>query len=158
MSNANRFVDGALGGWQLQDITVWRSGLPFTPTISKDQANTGVGSQRPIRIGSGKLAHPTLADWFDKTAFTVPAQYTYGNTLAYILEGDLYRQDDASIFKSFHISETSKVEFRAEFFNLANITSFNPPSTTTVDTSSGGIVTATSTNPRQIQFALKYYF
>jgi hypothetical protein len=54
--------------------------LPFTPTISRDVANTGVGGQRPNRIGSGVLANPTLDGWFDKSAFAEPAQYTYGNS------------------------------------------------------------------------------
>ena len=47
-----------LGGWQMQGIYIWRSGRPFTPTISSDRANTGVGGQRPNRIGSGELDEP----------------------------------------------------------------------------------------------------
>jgi len=42
-----------LGGWQVQTIINFRSGLPFTPTISRDVANDGVANQRPNRIGSG---------------------------------------------------------------------------------------------------------
>ncbi len=76
LSNANRFEGGLLGGWQVQGIVVLRSGRPFTPTISRDVANTGIGGQRPNRIGSGELANPTIAQWFDKTAFTLPANYT----------------------------------------------------------------------------------
>ncbi len=32
-------------------------------------ANTGVGGQRPDRVGSGELDDPTVEVWFDKTAF-----------------------------------------------------------------------------------------
>lgn len=167
MNNANGIVNGFLGGWQIQNITVLRSGLPYTPIISRDVANTGVGSQRPIQVGSGKLSHPTLADWFNQKDFVLPAQYTYGTSRAFILEGDMYRQYDVSIFKSFRITEGSRLEFRSEFFNLPNVTSFNPPSlaanstaapSAAIDTSTGGKILSTSTNPRQIQFALKYYF
>jgi hypothetical protein len=160
-------MDGLFGGWQIQNITVLRSGLPFTPIISRDVANTGVGSQRPIRIGSGNLQNRTLSHWFDQSAFVVPAQYTYGTSRAFILQGDMYRQYDVSVFKSFRVTEGSDLQFRAEFFNLPNVTSFNPPSlaagstaapSAAVDTSTGAKVISTSTNPRQIQFALKYYF
>jgi hypothetical protein len=123
--------------------------------------------QRPIRIGSGNLQNRTLAHWFDQSAFVVPAQYTYGTSKAYILQGDMYRQYDVSIFKTFPITESSSLQFRAEFFNLPNVTSFNPPSlaanstlapTAAIDTAAGAKVISTSTNPRQIQFALKLYF
>ena len=166
MSHANWLAAGVLGGWQVQNITVLRSGLPFTPTISRDVANTGVGSQRPVQMRSGKLQNRTLSNWFDQTAFAVPAQYTYGTSKAYILQGDLYRQYDVSIFKSFPVTEGTSFQFRAEFFNLPNVTSFNPPQTgpnsnsgnAPIDTATGGKIISTSTNPRQIQFALKYYF
>ncbi|WP_252263651.1 carboxypeptidase regulatory-like domain-containing protein [Paracidobacterium acidisoli] len=167
MNHPGRLMDAALGGWQVQNITVLRSGLPFTPIISRDVANTGVGSQRPIQIGSGKAQHPTLSKWFNQSAFEVPAQYTYGTSKAFILEGDMYRQYDVSVFKSFQITEGTNMQFRAEFFNLPNVTSFNPPSfsanstaapSATIDTASGAKILSTSTNPRQIQFALKYYF
>jgi Carboxypeptidase regulatory-like domain len=167
LPNANGWVNGALGGWQVQNITVLRSGLAYTPIISRDVANTGVGSQRPIQIGSGALQHRTLNDWFNQADFVLPAQYTYGTSKAFILQGDMYRQYDVSIFKAFPITEGSRLEFRAEFFNLPNVTSFNPPSlaanstaapAAAVDTSTGGKILSTSTNPRQIQFALKLYF
>jgi hypothetical protein len=79
----------------------------------------------------------------------------------------MYRQYDISIFKSFHVAEGSNLQFRAEFFNLPNIASFNPPSLTAnstaapsaaIDAATGRKILSTSTNPRQIQFALKYYF
>ncbi len=48
MNHANGFVNNTLGGWHLQTIIVLRSGTPFTPTISGDRANPGVGGQRPV--------------------------------------------------------------------------------------------------------------
>ncbi len=36
MANSNRFVDGVLGGWQVQTIIVLRSGTPYTPVVSSD--------------------------------------------------------------------------------------------------------------------------
>jgi hypothetical protein len=157
LSSANRFATGLLGGWQVQGIVVLRSGRPFTPTISRDVANTGIGGQRPNRIGSGKLDNPTLAQWFDKTAFTTPANFTYGNSGANILREDRFKNLDFSLFKQFQFNERTHLQFRAEAFNLTNTPSFSAPGTN-IDTAAGGVVTSTISAPRNIQFGLKLNF
>src|SRR5262249_43020621 len=101
---ASGFTNALLGGWQTQGILVIRSGRPFTPTIGADRANTGVGGQRPNRTGSGKLDNPTVEKWFDVSAFTLPAQFTYGNSGANILREDRFKSFDFSIFKQFRIT------------------------------------------------------
>jgi hypothetical protein len=157
LSNANRFTQSLLGGWQTQAIVVLRSGRPFTPTISRDVANTGIGGQRPNRVGSGMLAQRTLNNWFDKAAFTLPATYTYGNSGADILREDWFKDLDFSLFKTFQISESARLSFRAEAFNLTNTSSFAAPGTN-IDNASGGIVTSTASSPRNLQFAMKLTF
>ena len=159
MGNSSRFVDAALGGWQVQTIIVLRSGTPYTPVVSSDRANTGVGSQRPNLNPSGGSStfHRSLTSWFDKTKYVVAPQYTYGNLLANTLQSDAFRQYDASIFKDFAMPGESTLSFRAEFFNLPNTTSFNAPSST-IDASSCCTITSTSIPSRDIQFALKYNF
>jgi hypothetical protein len=162
--SGKRFLGGAgglanalVGGWQAQGIINFRSGLAFTPTISRDVANTGVGSQRPNRIGSGEAQNPTLDAWFDKSAFVEPAQFTYGTSGRNILRGDHQWNVDASLFKKFAVNGSSTIEFRAEAFNLLNSVYFSLPNTA-IDTAAGGRVTSTSNRSRQLQFGLKYLF
>jgi hypothetical protein len=160
MSSAGTIANGFIGGWQAQSIINYRSGLPFTPIISSDVANTGATNQRPIRIGSGKLDNPTIDAWFDKSAFVVPAQYTYGNSGRNILRGDHQWNVDFSIFKRFEVTGTSSLEFRAEAFNLLNSVYFDIPAAANrgIDNAAGGRITRTSNNARQMQFGLKYLF
>jgi hypothetical protein len=157
LSGASGILDALVGGWQAQGIVNFRSGTPYTPTISRDIANNGISNQRPNRIGSGELDHPTLNAWFDKTAFTVPSQYTFGNSGRGILRSDYQGVVNVSLFKQFSVTEGSKVQFRAEAFNLPNTAYFSAPNTR-IDTSTGGKVTTTSNDARQLQFALKYIF
>lgn len=154
---ANRWADGVIGGWQLQGILIFRSGVPFTVTMSRDVANTGVGGQRPNRIASGKADSPTLERWFDTTAFVAAPNFVYGNSGLRILSPDIIRTIDFSMFKQFRVTESSKLQFRFEVFNLPNTPSFAAPNST-LDTSTVGRVTATSTAPRQMQVAIKYNF
>ncbi|HEX4065218.1 MAG TPA: TonB-dependent receptor [Acidobacteriaceae bacterium] len=159
LSHANALTDGVLGGWQLQTILDLRSGIPYTPTVSGDRANTGVGSQRPNINARGCSSgfHRSLATWFNESCYVDGPVYTYGQVRAESLRSDVYRQYDASIFKNFAMPGESTLSFRAEFFNLSNTTTFAPPSGT-VDVASGARVTATSNTPREIQLALKYNF
>jgi hypothetical protein len=159
MANSSHFVNALLGGWQIQTIIVLRSGTPYTPVVSSDRANTGVGSQRPNLnpAGGSPTFHKSLSSWFDKTRYVVAPQFTYGQVKAFTLQSDAFRQYDASIFKNFALPREFVMSCRVEFFNLPNTTSFNAPSST-IDASSCCTVTSTSIPSRDIQLALKYNF
>lgn len=71
---------------------------------------------------------------------------------------------DFSVFKNNKIGENFNVQFRAEAFNMLNRTNFAIPSNPTntdlynaagVPSGSAGVLTATSTASRQLQFAVK---
>jgi hypothetical protein len=65
---------------------------------------------------------------------------------------------DISVIKNTKVTEGTRVEFRAEFYNIWNHPQFNDPTNNMVTTSSFGLITSASVPPRIIQFALKYYF
>ena len=157
LSNGNRLVEGIFGGWEVAGIYTARSGLPFTPTISSDRANTGVGGQRPNRTASGILDSPAPTQWFDVSAFAIPAQYTYGNSGRNILRGDGLVELDVTLEKNFNITEGTRLEFRAEAFNIANHPTFSNPNST-IGSAAAGTVTSTLNAGRILQGALKFYF
>jgi hypothetical protein len=141
--------------WELGSIFTMQSGLPFTPSISTDSANTGT-SRRPDRIGSGKLQDRTLNRDFDPTAFKVPASYTYGNSGRNILYARGFRNWDFITVRNFHIKEPAVLQFRAEFFNFTNTPAFGAPVTNIQSATVGRILSAGE--PRDVQFALKLLF
>jgi hypothetical protein len=157
LRDSNRFVNGVVGGWELAGIFTDRTGLPYTPTISSDRANTGISGEWPNRIGSGHLAHPTALKWFDTTAFTIPAEYTYGNSTRDILRSQGLVDLDMTLKKNFPFKESRDVEFRFESFNLANHPTFAAPNAT-IGSSSAGKVTSTLNANRIFQAAVKIYF
>lgn len=159
LNNTNGFVNAIVGGWQAQTILVMRSGTPYTPVVSSDRANVGVGSQRPNLnpAGGNPNFQKSLTTWFDKSRYVVAPIYTYGQVRANTLRAGTYNQFDGSVFKNFAMPGESTLSFRAEFFNFPNTVSFNAPNAT-IDAASGGQVTSTSNTSRSIQFALKYNF
>jgi len=75
------------------------------------------------------------------------------------VSGPGFKDLDFSIFKEVEVTETTRVQFRAEAFNVTNTPSFNLPSNTDfLDTANFGQSTSTRSNSREIQFALKYYW
>ncbi|MCY0672138.1 hypothetical protein OVX45_27700, partial [Klebsiella pneumoniae] len=58
-----------VGGWQISPIFEAQKGLPVTPTVNGNPANT-TGAQRPNRIGDGNLSRDQRSPdrWFDVSA------------------------------------------------------------------------------------------
>ena len=162
--------NGVLGGWQIAAVTTLKSGLPFTPTVSGDRANTGTGSQRP-NVNGKPFVPQNLSCWFYTSAnstcralfpnatdvFTVSAQYTIGTGGRNILRSDNLTQVDFSVLKDIPITEATRMQFRAEFFNIANHAVFNAPGAV-IDQGSAGQISSTVNSNRIIEFALKLIF
>jgi hypothetical protein len=157
LANTNRVVNGVFGGWEVAGIFMTRTGLPFTPTISSDNANTGVGGQRPNVVGDPSVANRTTSQWFNPAAFAIPTRFTYGNGGRNILRADGLQELDVTLKKNFIFTETRRLEFRAEAFNVTNTPTFSAPNAS-IGSTSAGIITSTLNAGRVLQGALKLYF
>ena len=164
-STGNRLADYVIGGWGINGFLTLTSGIPYYTCIPGDIANTGNSGngspgncyERLNVVGDPRLANPSIKEWFNKTAFAVPANYTFGDEGRNSLRADGYKDLDASVFREFPLGEERRVEFRAEAFNLTNTPSWGTPDGNYSD-STFGQVSATQTNARELQFALKVYF
>jgi len=155
-----RVTDLILGGWHLGGIVTVRSGFPFSPEMGYDPTNTGSqGLMRPDRIGNGSLGNPGPNLWFNINDFPVPTCNCFGNAGKNILEGPGERSADLSIHKFFALTESTKLEFRTEFFNAFNHAVFAQPDPFVTDgPGAAGVITSTVIPQRQIQLALKLQF
>jgi hypothetical protein len=152
-----------LGGWQVGGIVVAQSGTPFTATVNGNPANTSgaAGTARPNRIGDGNLSGSarSIDHWFDLTAFTVPAQFTYGNAGRNTLVSPGLVNLDGLVAKSFHFTETKVLEIRGEFFNLTNSAHFGRPNAVVnLPSSNPGAITTTISPNRQVQLGARILF
>ncbi|HTZ60869.1 MAG TPA: TonB-dependent receptor [Acidobacteriaceae bacterium] len=162
-----------LGGWIVNGILTLNSGPPqYIPCQITTTATTGT-CYADVIPGVSKYRSGGPAHYYNPAAFTEPpVATTIGNSnLAPLggsntqVNGPGYRDLDFSIFKEFRVTETTRLQFRAESFNFTNTPSFNLPTNTNfTDTVNFGQSTTTRGtgnnigNQRQIQFALKYYW
>lgn len=176
----NRLVEG----WQLSGITQLQSGNPIN-IAANIQALTGVvNTGRPDLIGDVTvIGRPE--QWFSNsvcdprvgcapgTVFALPVAagnvFHFGNLGRNVVIGPGFSNTDFSVLKNTKVTETVRVQFRAEVFDLFNHPNFGQPGRIAVvpppgQRSSFGVITNTRFPPgdsgssRQLQFAMKLIF
>lgn len=148
-----------LGGWQVNGILSFQGGTPLSISAN-NTSGLFAAATRPNNNGTSAKKTGRVQDrldaYFDKSVFSQPAAFTFGNTSRYIsdLRSDSMRNWDLSLFKEFRIKERFLTQFRAEYFNAFNTPVFGNPNTS-VTSGAFGVVTSQANSPRQIQFGLK---
>jgi hypothetical protein len=172
LSNVNGTLNNIVGGWGIDGVTTFQRGFPliFRNGQANDATLFGAGSRPNLLPGCHKSSAASgrarLNGWFNTGCFAAPADFTFGNEprVDSTLRSDGVDNFDVAAFKNLLLDREGRasVEFRVEFFNLFNRTQFAPPNTTCCSTNNAnfGVVTSTApgTNPRLIQFALKFLF
>lgn len=168
LSQAPRPVEFAATGWTASAILTVQSGFPFSPQLGYNPTGNG-DTRNPVRPNwnpafHGQLYPRTASQYFNPLAFLQPAIGTYGDVSRDSLTGPGLSELDFSAAKSSNLTEHLRLQFRAEFFNIVNHTNFLTPnevvytSATSGASPTAGLVTATSTTSRQVQFGAKLLF
>jgi hypothetical protein len=131
--------------------------MPSNPSVSGNPDNVPDNTDRPNRVGSGRVDNPTIDRWWDSTAFAKQSAYTFGNSGRNVLTAPGVATANLVTSKNTRIGETMRLEFRAEFFNFTNTPNFSAPSTTDVTNPNFGKIFSAST-PREMQFGVKFYY
>jgi hypothetical protein len=146
----------ALGGWQLSGVTTLQTGLPFNVVVQGDPAGIGLSNNQRPNVAGDVYAHTVRTQWLNPAQFSVPAAGTFGNLGPFALHYPFFNNWDASVQKSFRLTERIRTDFRAEFFDFPNHLSYTAVSST-VGSSNFGQVTG-ATDPRTMEFALRLSF
>jgi len=159
---ASGFVQGVLGGWQLNGITTIRSGFPFTVRSGRDNSLTGIGGDTADVSGDpdlpdGRSDGEKIQEFFDTSAFSQNDRGTFGTTGINSVRGPGFWNFDLAINKQFPITETKRLEFRTSFFNFFNNANFGSPNSN-LSSPAFGRITNVQGDPRVIEFGLKFFF
>jgi Carboxypeptidase regulatory-like domain/TonB dependent receptor len=172
-------------GWVASTIYTYRTGLPITAQLnaSGDNALNGFTSagnnpvpQRPDQIlnnvyaaNIGQSCSPApCVNYLNPAAVATPAIGTYGNMGIGTIRAPGFWEWDQSITREFPLRERTRLEFRAEAFNLTNSVRLGAPSSTVSGTygqitgdqptTGAGTGIGASSGARIIQFAMKLVF
>ena len=157
-----------VSGWTMSGIVSTQSGFPFTPQLGFNPTNNG-DTRNPIRPSvnpnfKGNVILGGAQKYFDPNAFILPTPGTYGNLKRDTLNGPGLSNFDASLKKDTALTEHLNLQLRAEFFNVFNHTNLSTPNAVVFTSASGipsptaGVITATASTSRQIQFGAKVLF
>lgn len=157
-------LDAVIGGWQVNGIYTFRTGLPSTASLSSGLVAATLNdgwTGRPNQIFPADLPpdQRTLGRYFNTAAFVAPAanSYVYGNAGRNTIRGPNFNNFDFSLFKNFRFAERFNLQVRSEFFNAVNHPNYANPGTS-FGTASFGTITSLTSNMRQIQFGMKLLF
>lgn len=170
LPNANGFANAVVGGWQLSGLFRMTSGFPVNVSNGAQwPTNWELGGQGlttgPVQTGRFKDPATGAVNVFSNgidaiNSFTspFPGQSGARNTI----RGDGFFNVDAGLSKRWIMpwSDKHSLQFRWEVFNVTNSNRFNiTTGSLFLDTSSTfGNYTGLITNPRTMQFALRYEF
>jgi len=168
LSHASAPVRLITRDWSVSAIAMLQTGFPFTPQLGYNPTGNG-DTRNPVRPNwnpdfHGRLYPKTVNQYFDANAFLPPATGTYGNVSRDALTGPGLSELDFSATRNAHLTERLGLQFRAEFFNILNHTNLLTPnpvvysSATSGISPTAGLVTATETTSRQVQFGAKLQF
>ncbi len=160
--NRNIILRELAGGWNISTRFTARSSTPVNVVSGADYALTGTPNQRPNVNGnpilpSDRSLSEKLAQWFDSTVFSKPANGTFGNLGRNALLGPGQNSLNAAMLKNFPFTHSNRryVQFRMEAFSLFNHPIFSNPGNSLA--SNLGKITSAS-GDRQLQMALKVVF
>lgn len=159
----SRVLHAVTENWRVSTLYQAQTGFPLTISVFGDTANSGtVLGDNPVRanvtgqpvFGPGTQ---TADRWFNPAAFATPAAYTFGNAGRNSVYGPGLQTLDLALDREFTITEKTKFQFRAEFFNALNHTNLGTPDRF-VNTPQFGTITEAATPGREIQLSARISF
>lgn len=158
----NKALNAMIGGWQHSGVFSVDSGLPYFVLLGSDNENIGTIPGRvnefPNMVTNPEANfNPTVSEWFNTSAYQLPAFGTAGQAGKHALYSSGEVNWDADLAKKWLFGEGRDLEFRADFFNLPNASTFSNPGYS-LGTSNFGEVNGVRQGGRAIQFGLKFHF
>lgn len=147
-----------ISGWQIAGLVRVQAGARVAVTqATNNNSSLGFAVQRPNRVSDpNRFEGRTVARYFDTAAFTTAPQFVIGNSSRNPVRGPGLQNADLMIGKTFQITDRTRLEFRAEAFNVSNTPPLNDPNGSFGGAAFGSITSAG--NPRVFEFVGKIHF
>jgi len=158
------WLSKALADMEVRLVFTFQTGRPFTVALLPDVDNSNTGrsnlgfgnNDRPDVNGDTSLDKGTDDEWFDTSAFSMPAFGTFGNSGRNAYRGPGYSNLNVALVKPIRFGLTRTVELRLEAFNLLNRINYGLPDAFFGSPTFGRILSAQ--DPRRFQIGIRAVF
>ncbi len=152
----NGLIGKLLGNWQISGLLKGTSGQVLDLSSGVDTGFIGRAGRPDQVLGDPYPAAQNRAHWLNTAAFARPATGSVGNMSRGTPRAPGSINFDMALARTFRLREKQTFQFRAEAFNAPNLTNLLLPATALNSNLFGRITTAS--DPRILQFAVKYVF
>ena len=149
-------------GWTLSGILRRQSGQPLTITSGVDRNVDGISGDRADIVGDPELDHgrpeeELTAQWFNTSAFALPALGADGTASRNIVDGPGLTTFDMGLFKDVGLGGSFMLQLRAEATNLFNTVNYSNPGVALNAPATFGVI-RTADDMRRIQLGARLIF
>jgi len=184
--DVSRWVDYAIGGWQLNAIYTLQGGTPFSITASGNPSSTRADVKGPFHVNPGNITNYVAETYQSQTCGT--KSYKVGDGPFFgplttsglgsaglpcptgiflapgtsgrdMVRGPGFSNIDFALFKNFEVTERVRGQFRVQAYNLTNTPHFSNPYDTNLNDGHIGAINSVLTNSwRQVELAMRFTF
>jgi hypothetical protein len=166
LSSARGPVNHMLGGWALNAIQTYRRGTPIgigggpaLPLFGGGNRPNWISNDVRTSVSMGSF-DPARDRYLNLAAFSQPANFTIGNSPRVLpnVRTPFFLNEDFSVFKNVHFTESMFLQLRGEFYNVMNRVVFGGPANNINNPATFGVIGGQANTPRLVQLAAKFIF
>jgi hypothetical protein len=158
--NTQNWASRTFGDWSFSGNVTVASGTPFTARVIGSLSDINSGTNGTLRANYNgqpiNISNPTISQWFNTAAFTVPIAGTFGDSGRNMIIGPGTFNVNTSLSKSIPIKDNRSFEFRATATNLFNHVNYSVIDTVVNSPTFGQVTSVGSMRKMQIQTQFRF--
>jgi hypothetical protein len=158
--NTQNWASRTFGDWSFSGNVTVAGGTPFTARVIGSLSDINSGTNGTLRANYNgqpiNISNPTISQWFNTAAFTVPIAGTFGDSGRNMIIGPGTFNVNTSLSKSIPIKDNRSFEFRATATNLFNHVNYSVIDTVVNSPTFGQVTSVGSMRKMQIQTQFRF--
>ncbi|HEX9366244.1 MAG TPA: hypothetical protein VF921_06440, partial [Vicinamibacterales bacterium] len=148
------------GGWRGSANFTWQSGTPFTPRVTGAASDVARGTNGTLRANyDGEritLPNPSILDFFNTAAFSIPLAGTFGNAPRNLIIGPGSRLLNAQFSRDLRMKGNRAVTIQATASNILNRVNYAAIDTVVNSPTFGQVLSVRPMRSAQLSFRFRF--
>jgi len=148
------------GGWRGSANFTWQSGSPFTPRVTGAAADVARGTNGTLRANYDgeaiSLPNPSILDFFNTAAFSIPLAGTFGNAPRNLIIGPGSKLLNAQFSRDVRMKGNRAVTIQATASNILNLVNYAAIDTVVNSPTFGQVLSVRPMRSAQLNFRFRF--